>query len=781
MTRRSLRARRGFALALALLGGLPLASAVSAQSAIFRDDFESRSLCGWVAQPVPCEPALVFVSRQIPDRGSVYWSVPNDMPGVGPHSRFRVAAPGKLEIRWPDGTVETLVDGATPAPPYSLIDVNAPDVSWDGREIVFAGLPQGSYDDGPVNDPGAWRIFAIAADGTSLRQITFSDQDGLDLSQFGPAAGGFGAYDDTDPAWLPDGRIVFSSTRWRSRAQYSGVRTSNLHVVDADGSNPHRITSERNGADRPLIDPTTGRIVFARWWRNHRFATDDLATVPDPSGGWLLKDGLTTDRTNHVGGPDALFRNAWQAATIRPDGTELAMWTGRFRDEAANHVYGGAFAPDGTLVANFFPMYNMTEAAGFGGLRRYARGALPHQPLAGITYLTLDYVHCPNPSDCSYGIYNGEYAGEPAVLPDGRIVFSLAPDVGQDYGLYRMNGDGGGRVALHDVAGTTELRARLLAPRGVPPVLADLLAPASNPSLLPPDADGPYDVDGSFFFDARNVYANGPVDSDIVSAPAVGSASTIRFFLDHQRTSPGSFPNLDWPILLAEAPVAPDGSVAHLAPAHVPLFEQLRGPGGVPLTRGGGAAHVAGMNYGRPGIGAPCVGCHAGHTLIPLPPTPEAAAWSNLAPGAAITVSSTRDPNQNGGLTDRRVLDGEIWRYWSSQAGQPQDGQWLRLAFPVPVTVRRVRLFNPRFGDQAASTIQVESATVALFADAAATQLVATAGAGALAVGGTDVDFADVVARAVRVTLDDVSGTFYGMPLAVLAEVEVVARGEAGP
>ena len=30
---------------------------------------------------------VVFVSRQIPDRGSIYWDVPNDMPGVGPHSR----------------------------------------------------------------------------------------------------------------------------------------------------------------------------------------------------------------------------------------------------------------------------------------------------------------------------------------------------------------------------------------------------------------------------------------------------------------------------------------------------------------------------------------------------------------------------------------------------------------------------------------------------------------------------------------------------------------------
>jgi hypothetical protein len=762
----------------------PVADA-SAQAPIYRDDFESASLCGWSSTaPGPCTPSVVFVSRQIPDEGSIYWSVPNDMPGVGAHSRFRVAAPGRLLLRRADGALITLVDGSDPQPPFHLIDVNAPDVSWDGHEIVFAGLPDGAYDPGPANDPGAWRIYAIRSDGSGLRALTTSDESGLDLSQFGAAAGGLFAYDDTDPVWLPDGRVVFSSTRWRARGHYSGVRASNLFVVNADGTNRHRITSERSGADRPLVEPATGRIVYSRWWRNHRFGTDSSATVPDPNGGYQTKDGLTTDRGNHAGGADNLWRNAWQATAIRPDGTGLALWAGSFRDEEANHVYGGAFAPDGTLVANYFPMYNMTEAAGFGGLRRYARGANGYAPVAGVTTLSGDYVHCPSPGDCSYGIFNGSYAGEPDVLPDGRLVFSSAPDVAQDYGLVLAQASGSGRTPLFDLPGTTELRARLLRPRGVPPILADSVPAAANPPLLPPGSAPPYDPDGTFLFDARNVYFNAPVDVDIVSAPAIGSAAAIRFFLDHQRTSPGSFPNLDWPILLDEQPVSAEGAVVASAPAHVPLFEQLRsavaGGGAVPLTRGPvgvtGAAHVAGLNFGRPGQVASCVGCHAGHTLIPLPATPEAARWTNLAPGAAVIVSSTRDAARNGGLIDRRVLKGEIWRYWNSANGQ-QDGEWVRLTFPVPVTVRAVRLYNPRFGGEANSTIQVGQATVNLYADAAGTVLAGSATASAIAVAGTEVPFGDLAARVVEVRLDDVSGTFYGMTLAALAEIEVLARG----
>ena len=126
----------------------------------------------------------------------------------------------------------------------------------------------------------------------------------------------------------------------------------------------------------------------------------------------------------------------------------------------------------------------------------------------------------------------------------------------------------------------------------------------------------------------------------ILAVPCpVGSAALIRFFIDQQRSSPGSFPNLDWPIRLGELVVAPDGSVREPnAPANVPLFEQIRSAGGtVPLTGGpypDGAAHVSGMNFGRPGSVARCVGCHSGHTMNPIPTNDEAAKWTNLAPGA---------------------------------------------------------------------------------------------------------------------------------------------------
>ncbi len=743
--------------------------------------------------------AVVFVSRQIPATGTVYWNVPKGLPGIGPYSRYQVAAPGKLLIREGDGHIRTLIDGSNPtAASLHLIDVNAPDVAYDGGQIVFAGITAGTYSRSTMTNPGAWRIYAINVDGSNLRQLTTSSQDDLDLSQFGGNGPQFRPYDDTDPVWLPDGRIVLVSTRWPGLSMYGGARTSNLYVVNADGSDLHRITAERNGGDRPVIDPLTGQIVYSRWWRNFRLAANDMSTRAAPRGGFLLKDGLVSaNESGHLGDVPGratnLSRNAWHLASINPDGTGLKLWgigsSNFLLGEDANFAYGGAFAPDGSFYGNFFPMKNGTEAAGFGGIRHFQPGpAGSYRSLIGITSEIGYEPVSKNP--VSYGVNLGNYAAEPTLINDTRLVISWAADINQDYGLYVINSDGTEKTLLYDLPGTTEVRARVVEPRPRPPVIADQIT--QRASLLPPTAAGPYNTDGDFTFHALNVYFNGPVDSNIVSAIPVGSAGTIRFFIDHQRSEQnGSLEPLDWPILLQELPVNPDGSVIAQSPANVPLFEQIRTPAPdykVPLTgrtttENGGAAHVAGLNFGRPGEVQRCVGCHTGHTLIAFPADPAAAQFTNLAPGATISYSSIHPLiNQSGeGLIDREVMKGRIIKYWRSHPQADPKDQWVQLAFPVPVTVRTVRLYNPRFGDEARSTTQVEAATVILYSDRGATQEVARQSVGALAVSGTDVAFADVYARAVRVIVNEVTGTFEGNDVAALAEVEVIARGEAGP
>jgi hypothetical protein len=101
------------------------------------------------------------------------------------------------------------------------------------------------------------------------------------------------------------------------------------------------------------------------------------------------------------------------------------------------------------------------------------------------------------------------------------------------------------------------------------------------------------------------------------------------------------------------------------------------------------------------------------------------------------------------------------------------------LTFPVPVTIRTIRLYNPRF--EANSNLQVHNATVRLYSDSAGTIEVAQQQSGSLEVAGTDLAFQEVTARVIRIELNSVSGTFYGMNVAGLAEVEVIARSEPLP
>ncbi len=738
---------------------------------------------------------IVFVSRAIPGAGHGGWSVPRTLPGVGPYSRCLPAAPGRLQVREPDGTIRTLVDGAAPnAASMWLVDVNAPAVAHDGQRIFFSGLTQLAAVGAPgvpLTDAGGWRLFAINADGSGLQQITFSDQGRLDLSQFGPGAEAlFGTYDDFDPVVLPDGRIVFASTRWYSFAQYAGARTSNIHVVNADGSRLIRLTAERSGAERPLVDPLTGRIVYSRWWRNHRLPALDMGTIPDPAGGYIQHLGLTVDPGLAYGGA-GMLRNGWHAATMTTDGSGISMFAGTVRSDDANFAYGGAFAPDGVLYSACFPDVSLSDASGFGGIRRIERAAGGWAPVIGTSPGAV-----PLPSAPVSGIPWSRYACDPEVLPDGRLLISWAPNVHQDYGLYTVNPDGTGFQLVHDAVGTSELRARVLAPRALEPIPERdffVLTPTDpGPPLLPPAEGVPLPPKQNQLFYSFNVYANAAVDVDISSAPPVGSASTIRFYLDHQRTSPGTVPALDWPILIFEKPVERDGAIIVTPdiPGALPGFEQLRGPAPdfiVPHTGGArpdGFAH-GGLNFAPIGGGSSCVGCHSGHSMIPLAANPDDDMWSNLAPGATVTVSSSggSDPaNAWRGIVDRRVMRGPMADTWRSAAGQTGD-QWVELRFPIPVKVRTVRLWGPRGSDGLAGpgdeecSIAVHSATVTLMRIGQPFAVAEHTVRQGVSTQGTDVAFGDITADIVRVRIDQVSGTIGGTPAAALGEIEVISRG----
>jgi len=114
--------------------------------------------------------------------------------------------------------------------------LGSPSVSFDGGSVYFAMAPSGD---------AFFHVYRVDADGASLTALTR------------------GPFHDYDPQPLPDGRIVFSSTRIGSRDEYHGNVASCLFVVNADGSDIRPLTHHIVGDREPRV-AADGGLVFIR-------------------------------------------------------------------------------------------------------------------------------------------------------------------------------------------------------------------------------------------------------------------------------------------------------------------------------------------------------------------------------------------------------------------------------------------------------------------------------------------------------------------------------------
>ena len=167
-----------------------------------------------------------------------------------------------------------------------LGDVKDVNVSYDGKKLVFS-LRKEDPDPNNDDDNPKWDIYTYDLELDLVERVIFSDfiaDEGEDVS----------------PAFLPDGRIVFSSTRMsKSRSilldenlgkpQFSPLTEDEstkalvLHVIDADGNNIEQISFNQSHD----LDPTIlsdGRILFSRWDRMRNNNAISLFTIlPDGS------------------------------------------------------------------------------------------------------------------------------------------------------------------------------------------------------------------------------------------------------------------------------------------------------------------------------------------------------------------------------------------------------------------------------------------------------------------------------------------------------------------
>lgn len=113
-----------------------------------------------------------------------------------------------------------------------------PDLSWEADRVLFAFKPAAD---------AVTSLYEIGIDGRGLRRLTSSDK-----------------HHDITPAWLPDGRIVFTSTRPRALVPCFNSGVDTLHTMNADGSDIRSISANNVNEFDPVPMPD-GRILYGRW------------------------------------------------------------------------------------------------------------------------------------------------------------------------------------------------------------------------------------------------------------------------------------------------------------------------------------------------------------------------------------------------------------------------------------------------------------------------------------------------------------------------------------
>jgi hypothetical protein len=516
-----------------------------------------------------------------------------------------------------------------------LGDVRDLESSYEGDKLIFSlRLP----DPDPNDDvEPTWNIYEydVAAGGCPTRLIS-SDI----IAESG---------DDIAPHYLPDGRIVFSSTRQRqtgavlldeSKPQFPGLEENQrepafvLHVMNASGGDIQQISfNQSHDLDPDVL--MNGEIVFSRW--------------------------------DHMGS-----RNAINLYTVRPDGTELRALYGVHdhavgTDGSTVQFVSPRPLPDGRILAMLKPF---TGSAGGGApviidAENYADANQPTWPNQGIlsgsgqvSAVSLDVRTDGSISPAGrfrsvYPLWDGSNRALVSwsqcrlqqTAADGTITNTPCPatipadavEAFPVYGIYVY--DLGNNTALPVVVpedGKIIEEPVVLAPRDKPEILIDKAAGFELDSDYVDEGVGVlhirsvYDFDGSFnALGATGVISLVDMANPTLTTPDQRPARFLRIVkavpipddtvYDFSNTAFGRSRQQKMREIIGYAPVEPDGSVLVKVPGNVPLAISVVDKDGKRI----GGRHQNWIQV-RPGETLECNGCHVHNPTgnpapLPLP------------------------------------------------------------------------------------------------------------------------------------------------------------------
>ena len=447
----------------------------------------------------------------------------------------------------PDGAVRLLAPDHSPARGARPGSFWRPDLSFDAKRVLFCFKP---------HDEKSFHLYEMNLDGSGLRQLTDSE------------------YDDIDPIYLPDGHIIFTTTRGNSYVRcgpfiYSYI----LARCDADGRNVYLIS--HNG--EPDFVPSLmedGRVVYSRW--------------------------EYTDK------PLWRMQSLW---TVNPDGTNVAVFWGN-QSIWPDHQSQPRQIP-GSRRVMFCGVGHHDWWGGSVGIIDPGKGFNFPDGLAKVTR-DLAWVESGNgpvdPGESDRYHPSGRFTGYTSPYPLSEQDFLVsARGANGRFRLYLMDVDGNRELVYegaHDI-----LHAIPIRPRKVPPALPD--------RVVWPGTGGERKATqpGTFF--------SPDVCQGVPDLPR-GSVKYLRVFqLDHKtystwaKTYRNSGPAVSVvqeegvKRILGEVPVESDGSVYFTVPAGRSLYFQLLDEHYRCLQT------MRSFSGVMPGEARGCLGCHEMHSATP--------------------------------------------------------------------------------------------------------------------------------------------------------------------
>jgi len=417
-----------------------------------------------------------------------------------------------------------------------------PDVSFDGRKILFS-MRRNVEDD--------YHLYQIGADGRGLSQLTF-----------GPGIS------DIDPIYLPNGKVLFTSTREPKYCMCNRHIMCNLFVMNADGSNIHQIGHSTLHEGHPSLTPD-GRVLYDRWEYVDR-------NFGDAQGIW----------------------------SVRPDGTNTAVYYGNNTNSPGAVLDARAIPGTERFIATFSSCHDRPWGAlaivdrrlGIDGRAAVIR-TWPAEAIDLVEVGNYDTFKRVEPK------YEDPYP-----LSDKYFLCSRTIARGGQMGLWLVDVFGNELLLYDEEPGCFDPMP---------------LAARPTPPAVPPRIDLAGDEGYFYVADVYEGTGMERVKRGTVKSLRVVESPEKRFW-----TRPGwnggtgqQAPGMAWDDfnnkrILGTVPVEPDGSAYFAVPADTFVYFQLLDSRGM---------MVQSMRSGtivRPGETTGCIGCHEGRrrTLAPTSP-----------------------------------------------------------------------------------------------------------------------------------------------------------------